>query len=476
MKERGSALLTAVIIVMVLLSISGIFFTTLIYQGKNESSEERGLKAYYLAEAGVQYGIAAIWNGELAEESSYEKTEKNLFEQGGKFKVIVTKLEDESRYAVESTGYYGADTERRIKVSYKYVEGSSGGGGSGEDGGYADEEVVKKYPPWQPKVYGDPGTLVNSKNSEGNLRIFYNLWYADTEHVPGKIRPWQEITPNWTVNNWYWLNDIVTFDNRKFIHRWGGPNTGQPGTLTNEWQELTNEWRNFNTYATGDIVTYGGKLFRARDDGAFNELPGLVSSSWQELTKEWRAFNVYDQSQNVYNEVLYNGQRYRAKWYADNDDIPGIAPVWELIPSSQVTLPVFLRVMVSPAETKIAVNETKPVFTAKAIYSDGSTVDVTNTAVWASSDPTTALMTNGGTATGVETGLWTGFFTNVGGPTQFVPVDTPEPITMPITIPITASFEGKVGMAYLTIAASGESEGGGTGTPAEGLLWEREED
>lgn len=465
MKERGSALLTAVIIIMVLLSISGIFFTTLIYQAKNESSEEKGLKAYYLAEAGVQYGIAEIWEGTLVNGVPFQQ--ENPFGQGGKFVVTVTK--GDTTYTVESTGYYGSDTERKIKVSYKYT---AGGGGDGSE----DDNTPPEYPPWTPQVYGTPGTLVNSVDSEGYVKVFYNVWYAHSNEVPGEgtAPPWQEITIQWTAFNRYYLNDIVSYKNAKFLHRWDGSNTnGEPGALdkhgspTNEWQELTNEWRNLNTYNSGDLILNSdGKLFRARDY-SFNQAPGLFDSPWQELTQDWRSCNIYDPSKSeLYNEVVYNGKRYRAKWYTKND-IPGSANVWELIPNSQITPPVFLGVIVTPATDSIQVGQTKSAFTAKAVYSDGSTADVTNTAVWSSADPSTVQMASGGVATGVKTGFWTGYFDN--NKDVFIPVNTPNPIPIPITIRITASYGGKVGTAYMTVSANS-----GGGTAAEGFLWEKE--
>jgi len=53
-------MLTAVVAIMVLLLISGIFFSIINYQFKLETSEEKGLKAYYLAEAGINYGVALV--------------------------------------------------------------------------------------------------------------------------------------------------------------------------------------------------------------------------------------------------------------------------------------------------------------------------------------------------------------------------------------------------------------------------------
>ncbi|AET66669.1 hypothetical protein Desor_0994 [Desulfosporosinus orientis DSM 765] len=58
MRERGSALLTAVVAIMVLLLISGILFSFIKNQFSLQSGEEKALKAYYLADAGASYGVA----------------------------------------------------------------------------------------------------------------------------------------------------------------------------------------------------------------------------------------------------------------------------------------------------------------------------------------------------------------------------------------------------------------------------------
>ncbi len=60
MRERGSALLISVVAVMVLFLISGILFSFVKNQYNMLTSEEKALKAYYLADAGTSYGIACI--------------------------------------------------------------------------------------------------------------------------------------------------------------------------------------------------------------------------------------------------------------------------------------------------------------------------------------------------------------------------------------------------------------------------------
>lgn len=119
MKERGSALLTAIIVVMVLLSISGIFFTTVINQAKNEVSQEKALKAYYLAEAGIQY--TKVRNGTIKKDEPLpeSKTVNNPFGQGGRFVVKWENSDEGSAFIVTSTATYSGIVRKKA-AKYMY--------------------------------------------------------------------------------------------------------------------------------------------------------------------------------------------------------------------------------------------------------------------------------------------------------------------------------------------------------------------
>lgn len=108
MKDRGSALMTAVISIMILVSISGVFFTMVTSHTKVQSSEEKGLTTYYLAEAGVQYGIAKVLDGNIKKGDPLPEPEtvNDPFGQGGSFKVQWQDSEDGPSFIVTSTGTY----------------------------------------------------------------------------------------------------------------------------------------------------------------------------------------------------------------------------------------------------------------------------------------------------------------------------------------------------------------------------------
>ncbi len=122
MKERGSALLTVVVSVLVLLLTSGIFFSLVISNFKVESSEEKGLKVVYLAEAGIQYGIAEVLNGkDIKGKKSDPVTINNPFgpEYGGSYTV---EWEDKGNsFIVKSSATYNG-VNRRLAAEYKYIK------------------------------------------------------------------------------------------------------------------------------------------------------------------------------------------------------------------------------------------------------------------------------------------------------------------------------------------------------------------
>lgn len=129
MKDRGSALLTAVVIVMVLLSISSVFFTTVIYQMKNESSEEKALRAYYMAESGLSFGAAEVLN----DLDKYFVDEPDLHQfsgpvspwpsgYGGFFDVTIeTDTELPNTFTLNSVGYYPDRNGVRRKLQAQYT-------------------------------------------------------------------------------------------------------------------------------------------------------------------------------------------------------------------------------------------------------------------------------------------------------------------------------------------------------------------
>lgn len=132
LKERGSALFTTVVVVMILLLISGIFFTTVIYQTKKETAEEKALKAYYLAEAGISYGVADVLNNP----SRYFQPEPAPQLHGpvapwpsGYSGVFDVDVETDTSvfpntFTVTSTGYYPDrnGVRRKIKAQYTFPQ------------------------------------------------------------------------------------------------------------------------------------------------------------------------------------------------------------------------------------------------------------------------------------------------------------------------------------------------------------------
>lgn len=129
MRERGSAMLIAVVSVTVLMLISGIFFSLVNDKIKSNSYEEKAIKSYYLAQAGVFYGIAKI----KANPGLFpELTVSNPFGYGGE--IIVLCQEYLSGYKITGIGTYGSGTGKveRILQAYYVTSSGSTGGTSGE--------------------------------------------------------------------------------------------------------------------------------------------------------------------------------------------------------------------------------------------------------------------------------------------------------------------------------------------------------
>jgi len=430
LKERGSALLTAVIIVMVLLSISGILLTTVVYQAKNESSEERGLRAYYLAEAGVQYGIAAgiteLTNAPEAEFTLTPPRVNNPFGQGGWFEVTVTRATGAISFTVNSSGDYL--TTLRTKVA-EYDYGVSTGG---DVGGGSNCENTEKW----------VNNIQYQKDNEVcyNSKKFYARNNTGKNEEPGLINsPWQEITELWKDFNIYQKDDVVFYNGKPFYAR---NNTGKnepPGLINSPWQEMTELWKDFNIYQKNDIVFYNGKPFKARNNTGKNEQPSLPTSPWDELTDQWRSFNFYNEG----NIVLYtDGKRYRAKYnHSPSSTAPPNSSAWALT-SSPLPKPFLLKISVTPIYASIQVGHTQA-FVAKAVYSNDFT-EVSNQAVWSQSNGSVVTLL-GKNATGNSAGTST----------------------------ITASFGGRSGTATLTVTVPTNSNP--PLMPGNGkILWEKE--
>jgi len=113
--DRGSALLTTVVSVVVLALIAAVFFSLSASRAKMESSEERGLRAYYLAESGIQYGISYILQSTEIPTEDVTETRNNPFgpEYGGSFTVDMSIAGN--TILIESEGHY-QNTVRKLEA------------------------------------------------------------------------------------------------------------------------------------------------------------------------------------------------------------------------------------------------------------------------------------------------------------------------------------------------------------------------
>lgn len=121
MKEKGAALLAAVISIMVLMLISGVLYTIALSYAKIETSEEKGIIAYHMAEAGIQYGIAEVLKDDLGSDDPLPSLAplNNPFGQGGVIVVTLEKSEFGDSFIVKSTATYNGVT-RKKEAEYLY--------------------------------------------------------------------------------------------------------------------------------------------------------------------------------------------------------------------------------------------------------------------------------------------------------------------------------------------------------------------
>jgi chitin-binding protein len=430
MKERGSALLTVVISIIVLSLISGIFFSTVVSNVKVVNSEEKGLIAYSLAEAGIQYGLGQLLHNEFKAGDDFPPPESipDPFGNGGSFSIEWVEIPEEDSFMLVSTGTY--DKVTRVKTAGLTFgtgdgEGSGGAGGGSEPG----DETPPAFPDWEPSkrylkddhvVYS---TVIDGKSAE---RLFYARWNGAVGDKPGDLNtPWQEITNYFRTSNFYELgkNGNIVYHNSSY------------------WQ------MRWNNYGSG------------HEPGKNSEPSNAM---WRELIDDWRPYESYPAKE----VVSYQGNRYRVKWNNPPGPPNSADPYgpWELLNNSVRTLQ---RISISPDNPSFRVGE-QIVFTATAHFSDGSTEDVTSKATWSSTYPQIASI-SGNVATGVmDTG-----------------VEECNSALISASYTYTYSYsEGKgkgkdkdddivinrVGVTELEVASSTGNEGGGSAL----IIWEKE--
>lgn len=368
-EEKGVALLTVVITILLISVISGTVLSFVMSNTRIATSEERIIKANNLADAGIQYGISVLLASDIDEDfiPPSPESKNNPFGDVGEFSVKWERVSEEL-FNIISTGTYGKTTRTKT-AGFELIiddgsDGDGGNGGTGEPGGgsnegkleYWSEDRMKAHP-WNYHI-GEYVIYNTEVNGERVDRVFTPL--NTTNHIPGVSYHWFEIT--------------------------------------NHYREM-NHYRFENPFVTNStiIVYYNSAYWLAKHNTNYT-IPGELGM-WRELTDEWRPYTQYDGG-----EVMsYNGKRYRAKYNAAPGPPDASNPYgpWELLDDSVVTL---IDITISPSSSNIKEGE-KIVFSATAHFSDGSTEDVTNKVIWTSSYPQIASM-SGNVLTGImDTGV-----------------------------------------------------------------------
>lgn len=129
MRDKGSAMLTSVVIIMILLTISGTFFSLVNNKAKIGASEEKAMKAYYLAQAGVNYWIALVVKaGDKVDGLPTSVTTADPFGTGNGYFIATWSQNTDGTYTITSRGFY-SDVTRVVEAIYQL-----GGGGTYQAG------------------------------------------------------------------------------------------------------------------------------------------------------------------------------------------------------------------------------------------------------------------------------------------------------------------------------------------------------
>ena len=121
MKDRGAALLTTVIAMLILSLIAATFFSLSASRSRMETSEEKGLRAYYMAEAGIHYGVALAYEQQEIPEESV--TVIDPFEEGYDDILFTVSWEEQEEQEegttiiIRSTGEYRG-VVRKIEAGF----------------------------------------------------------------------------------------------------------------------------------------------------------------------------------------------------------------------------------------------------------------------------------------------------------------------------------------------------------------------
>ncbi len=369
MKERGAALITVVMAMLVITMISGVFFFLVRSNMKLVNSEQGAILANNLADAGIQYGISLLLVNEikagdepfsLEDLPSLANPPSDPLNNGGDFDIWWENGSEANSFIIFSRGSYGKITRTKTAGFTIGTEGVGGGEGSGGPGGgepaYPYWDLNHRYIEGDYVVYS---VMIDGRSVERLYRARHNGYVGELPGAPWTT--WQEITNHYRVSNFYELvngNTIIYYRSTYWQARWNGHGTGnEPGKNTER-----------------------------------------SSGMWRELIDEWRPYEAYPEKE----VVSYNGKRYRVKWNNPQGPPDASDPngPWELLEDC-VTLQ---SVVISPSSMIIKEGE-KVTFRATALFSDGTTEDVTSKVIWSSTYPQIASI-SGNVLTGVmDTGV-----------------------------------------------------------------------
>lgn len=183
--------------------------------------------------------------------------------------------------------------------------------------------------------------LSASKISQTNLAPFFEKWgievTADTSKQLAQL-------PNLTKKIWEYRDEMNgdvgnipqddenNNENNDENNNENNDENNNENNDENNGESAIEEWSSVKDYVAGDIVMYQGHRYRAKWWNR-NKVPA-TSNDWELLDnviieptiEEWSSSKVYNGGEIV----TYQGDKYRARWWNYNK-IPGITQDWELL-------------------------------------------------------------------------------------------------------------------------------------------------
>ena len=183
-----------------------------------------------------------------------------------------------------------------------------------------DKNSVENIPTWKADVtYATAGTQVLHNNN-----VWSNKWWTQGDE-PGKADVWELLRDGGDNNG----GDNNGGDNNGGDNN-GGDNNGGDNNGGDNNGEIA-QYDPSKSYPTpGTIVIYNGKKYKSKWWVNIGDIPGTVNGPWELILENGEgttpdkaeAYDINIPYPNPNTYVIYNGKTYKNKWYVSPGDYP----------------------------------------------------------------------------------------------------------------------------------------------------------